>query len=206
MLNKLMIALIMSVILVGCGGTPDQAVPTLAPADDGGEVESTTEDGAASDTADSGEAGADEFTVTVSGDIAGEMQSGITVDVCASQRTVISHSNTFLHNDEEPVGSLTLTFNPEATPGEYAPSDDGTFPVVDLTAYIEPRTEDGANYASSDGWTVTLEQVASAPGEAYVGSYTIDLTNFDIINNTPATGSVTVTGTFNHVVDELCTA
>ncbi|GEM_PF-2694317 len=144
----------------------------------------------------------DDFTAFVSGAVEGSMVSAFGVDLCSDTTTRISYTNLFNSRDNEVVGDVSFTFNaPEV--GEYIyDRENFDIPPASMSAYAQPFDE-GEDYTNTITYTLTLDTIATAPGEAFSGSYTITLSQLNDLDP-ETTNTTTITGTFTHIMDELC--
>jgi hypothetical protein len=199
-------------VLVACGGAPTEAPPTLAALD--GESDASSSDAEpeateeVADDASEAETSGDEirnsFTASVDGAVTGNVRGMIGVDLCTGVFS-LTYTNTFSAGDG-PEAMLMLTVREGATAGSY-PIDPAAseLPTVDLSANVG-GPEGEADYTRITAGSLELTAVPSAPGEAYAGTFSLTLDNFDFMTQAEPTGEVTLAGEFVHGVDELCEA
>jgi hypothetical protein len=214
---RLILALVAILALTACGAD-DAALPTLAPtvaSDDAGDAADSTdteaevapttapETNTESETTNTLD---DSFTATVTGSVEGNMGRMIGVDICNRGFTDVSYTNTFNVAEGDAEGSVRMSFPQDQATGTFTYDPDAIESFRLLSVNVDnPNSDDPmAGYTQPQDWTLELTRVATAPGEAYSGTFTITLGQFSSTGEADPNDTVTVTGAFTYVMDELC--
>lgn len=207
---KVLIGMLLLASLVACGDAPEP-LPTLASLPDTDtapteQADTASQDEPAQDNEGSSATNAELsnlFTATVSGAVEGPLRRVISVDTCINVFS-LTYSNMFSAVDNDIEGNIIFTFRPDATEGPFVfDTSAETFQPIEVSASISDPA-DGPDYIRMVSAVGDITALPSAPGDAYAGTFTLVLDNFDFLSGAEATAEVTVTGEFVQVVDELC--